>query len=250
MGIAIPIGTSMRMVCITPGVTSTLTQTIMRSPAVSVRHISVQPMRRRKAALAATRAPRALTTSRRRARHPSRERRQSARGACRQLRPDANQALDRTRHGLYRLGGGIARSADQHDLRAALFRRRLACRRRQREPRHRALFARLLQPGQSAGLLALRVKCAIDHAIGLRQLRPRIPSFIPSFIPNVVPTGIADECLAGRTIWPQASPALPRVIGAARMGRYSAHSRASGGPGNIFRTNSAGSQFRGDERPK
>src|SRR6516164_4395206 len=48
-------------------------------------------------------------------------------------------------------------AADQHDLRAALSRRRLSCRRRQREPRHRALFARLLRASQGAGLLALRV---------------------------------------------------------------------------------------------
>ena len=90
-----------------------------------------------------------------RARHQARERRQSARGQPRQLRPDADQARHRARHGIFRLGGGAIGSAGQHDLRGALSRRRLSRRRRQRKPRRRALCARLLLPGQGAGLFAV-----------------------------------------------------------------------------------------------
>ena len=90
-----------------------------------------------------------------RACHQARERRQSARGQPRQLRPDADQARHRARHGIYRLGRGAARSAGQHDLRGALSRRRLSRRRRQRKPRRRALCQRLLLPGQGAGFFAV-----------------------------------------------------------------------------------------------
>ena len=90
-----------------------------------------------------------------RACHQARERRQSARGQPRQLRADADQARHRARHGIFRLGGGAARSAGQHDLRGALSRRRLSRRRRQRKPRRRALCQRLLLPGQGAGLFAV-----------------------------------------------------------------------------------------------
>ena len=90
-----------------------------------------------------------------RACHQARERRQSARGQPRQLRADADQARHRARHGIYRLGGGAARSAGQHDLRGALSRRRLSRRRRQRKPRRRALCQRLLLPGQGAGFFAV-----------------------------------------------------------------------------------------------
>lgn len=137
-----------------------------------------------------------------------RESEQSARGACRQLRLDADPALDRAGDGLYRLGGGTARSTDQYDLRAALSRRRLSRRGRQREPRCRVLFPRLLQPGQDARLLALCLKHSADRGLEFWQLRPRIPNFIPNFIP----ARVADERLVGRTIRPEASPSLPRVI--------------------------------------
>ena len=90
-----------------------------------------------------------------RARHQARERRQSARGEPRQLRPDADPPRHGARHGIHRLGGGAARSAGQHDLRGALSRRRLSRRGRQRKPRRRALCERLLLPGQGAGFLAV-----------------------------------------------------------------------------------------------
>src|ERR1051326_6022530 len=76
-------------------------------------------------------------------RRAARGRRQSARRARRQLRPDADPARHRACHGLRRLGGGPARSVDQHDLRDALPRRRLPRRRREREPRRRALRPRV-----------------------------------------------------------------------------------------------------------
>ena len=88
-------------------------------------------------------------------RHHDRNEGQRPPGQQGQLRPDADPARHRPRHGLLRLGRGPARCRHQHDLCCEVSCGRLSRRRRRYEPRRALLSARLLRRGESQGLFAV-----------------------------------------------------------------------------------------------